>query len=102
MDGITCIRKIRELEAEGKLEGHQATVAVTANARPDHVKAALDAGMDGVTTKPYRMDDLVTQMNKTFSRAQRGVQKRARAHARHVSDGSEIVNMSESGHDISP
>ncbi|RDI88308.1 hypothetical protein Vi05172_g2034 [Venturia inaequalis] len=71
MDGITCIRKIRDLEAEGKLEGHQATVAVTANARPDHVKAAIDAGMDGVTTKPYRMDDLVAQMNKTFSRAQR-------------------------------
>lgn len=71
MDGITCIRKIRALEAAGALEGHIATVAVTANARPDHVNAALGAGMDGVTTKPYRMEDLIAQMEKTFLNAQR-------------------------------
>ncbi|QDS77374.1 hypothetical protein FKW77_005719 [Venturia effusa] len=96
MDGITCIRKIRELEAEGKLEGHQATIAVTANARPDHVKAALDAGMDGVTTKPYRMDDLVTQINKTFSQAQRRTGK-AVVDDRRFSDDSTTANASKAG-----
>lgn len=93
MDGMTCIRKIRELEAEGKLEGHQATIAVTANARPDHVKAAIEAGMDGVTTKPYRMDDLVLQMNKTFSEAQRG----RRVNDEDASDGSITANASNEG-----
>jgi CheY-like chemotaxis protein len=71
MDGITCIRKIRALEDEAALEGHITAIAVTANARPDHVTAALEAGMDGVTTKPYRVDDLVAQINKTFSKARR-------------------------------
>lgn len=72
MDGITCIRKIRQLESEGMLAGHVVTVAVTANARPDHVTAALEAGMDSLTTKPYRMDDLVAQIDKTFAKARRG------------------------------
>lgn len=33
MDGLTCTRKIRELEREGKLTGHVPIIAVTANAR---------------------------------------------------------------------
>lgn len=86
MDGITCIRQIRQLEVEGKLEGHVTTIAVTANARPDHVKAALEAGMDGVTTKPYRMDDLTAQIDETFTRARR----RARG-------GSVVVNENGNG-----
>lgn len=93
MDGMTCIRKIRELEAEGKLEGHHATIAVTANARPDHVKAALAGGMDGVTTKPYRMDDLVMQMNKNFSIARRS----RRVKNKVASDESVNANASDWG-----
>ncbi|TID18815.1 putative histidine kinase M2QJp [Venturia nashicola] len=91
MDGVTCIRKIRALEAEGKIEGHQVTIAVTANARPDHVNAAIEAGMDGVTTKPYRMDDLVAQMDKTFLRTHR---------TRRVNDedgGDESISANASG-----
>ena len=45
MDGLTCTRRIRELEAEGKLTGHVPIIAVTANARPEQVQTALDAGM---------------------------------------------------------
>ena len=45
MDGLTCTRKIRELEAEGKLTGHVPIIAVTANARAEQVQTALDAGM---------------------------------------------------------
>jgi len=65
-DGITCIRQIRLLEAEGLLGGHVAVVAVTANARIEHVQAALAAGMDAVTTKPYRLEDLVEKMESAF------------------------------------
>lgn len=45
MDGLTCTRKIREFEAEGKLTGHVPIIAVTANARAEQVQTALDAGM---------------------------------------------------------
>ena len=33
MDGITCVKRIRELEKEGAVEGHVPIIAVTANAR---------------------------------------------------------------------
>jgi CheY-like chemotaxis protein len=66
MDGIACIGHIRALEAEGTLRGRVIVVAVTANARMEHVRTALEAGMDAVTTKPYRMDDLVAQMEKAY------------------------------------
>ena len=33
MDGLTCVKKIRELEALGKIKGHVPVIAVTANAR---------------------------------------------------------------------
>lgn len=45
MDGLTCTRKIRELEAQGKLSGHIPIIAVTANARSEQIQTALNAGM---------------------------------------------------------
>jgi signal transduction histidine kinase len=45
MDGLTCTRRIREFEAQGKLTGHVPIIAVTANARPEQVQTAMDAGM---------------------------------------------------------
>jgi len=45
MDGLTCTRKIRELEAEGKLTGHVPIIGVTANARAEQIQTALEAGM---------------------------------------------------------
>ncbi|RMY18349.1 hypothetical protein D0867_05390 [Hortaea werneckii] len=45
MDGLTCTKKIRELEQEGKLTGHVPIIAVTANARAEQVQTALNAGM---------------------------------------------------------
>lgn len=49
MDGLTCTRKIRELEKEGKLTGHVPIIAVTANARAEQVETALAAGMVSFT-----------------------------------------------------
>lgn len=50
MDGLTCTRKIRELEAQGKLTGHVPIIAVTANARSEQIQTALNAGMVSDTT----------------------------------------------------
>jgi len=68
MDGLTCTRKIRELEAEGKLTGHVPIIAVTANARPEQVQTALDAGMDDVVSKPFRIPDLVPKIEELMAR----------------------------------
>jgi CheY-like chemotaxis protein len=43
-------------------------VAVTANARSIHVEKAMEAGMDNVTTKPYRTDELVRQIEQFINR----------------------------------
>jgi CheY-like chemotaxis protein len=82
MDGTTAVRRIRELEAEGQIQRHVPVIAVTANARDDQIKAALEAGMvsahsrkqplgiqakvvqDNVITKPYRIADLLLQIHE--------------------------------------
>jgi CheY-like chemotaxis protein len=45
MDGLTCVRKIREMEAEGLLQSHIPIIAVTANARGEQIVAAKNSGM---------------------------------------------------------
>ncbi len=45
MDGLTCVRKIREFERLGSISGHIPVIAVTANARAQQMKIAADAGM---------------------------------------------------------
>lgn len=64
MDGLTAIRRIRDMERQGYLAGHVPVIAVTANARDQQVKEAMDSGMDGVVTKPFRIPDLLAQMDE--------------------------------------
>ncbi|KAI9872808.1 MAG: hypothetical protein M1830_001172, partial [Pleopsidium flavum] len=62
MDGLTCARKIRELEKSGELVRHVPIIAVTANARLEQIDTALEAGMDDVVSKPFRIPDLVPKI----------------------------------------
>ncbi|SMR58271.1 unnamed protein product [Zymoseptoria tritici ST99CH_1E4] len=62
MDGLTCIRHIRERQANGRLVGHVPVIAVTANARSEQIHFAIEAGMDQVVTKPFRIPELVPRM----------------------------------------
>lgn len=55
MDGLTCVRKIREMEAEGLIHGRLPIIAVTANARGEQIAHAKDSGMDDVMPKPFRI-----------------------------------------------
>ena len=64
MDGLTCTRRIRELEREGKIRVHVPIIAVTANARQEQIKTAIDAGMDDVVSKPFRIPDLVPKIEE--------------------------------------
>lgn len=45
MDGITCVKRIRQLEHEGRIVDHVPIIAVTANAREDQIARSLGAGM---------------------------------------------------------
>lgn len=45
MNGITCVKKMREFEESGLISGHIPTIAVTANARQEQLDMALRAGM---------------------------------------------------------
>lgn len=69
MDGITCVQRIRAFEAARPSRSRLPTIAVTANARAEHETAALAAGMDAITTKPYKIEDLVAQIEKACGSA---------------------------------
>lgn len=45
MDGLTCARRIRELQREGCVVRHVPIIAVSANARIEQIDSALEAGM---------------------------------------------------------
>ncbi|KAK1833141.1 putative signal transduction histidine-protein kinase [Podospora conica] len=63
-DGLTCTRKIRELEGRGKIRGGRLPIiAVSANARLEQIVEAKEAGCDDVLVKPYRMPELLEKMS---------------------------------------
>lgn len=87
MDGLTCVRKIRELEREGELVERTKVIAITANARIEQVNTAMEAGMvsrfslsllffhfsfvltlsclkDDVVSKPFRVAELIASIER--------------------------------------
>ncbi|KAH0046441.1 putative histidine kinase HHK19p, partial [Aureobasidium melanogenum] len=60
MDGLTCSRRIRELQASGDIVRHIPIIAVSANARTEQTKQAYDAGVDGFIVKPFRIPELTS------------------------------------------
>jgi CheY-like chemotaxis protein len=64
MDGLTCVREIRKLQAQGVIHGHVPVIAVTANVRSEQVRIALDAGMDDLISKPFRIPELKACIQK--------------------------------------
>lgn len=68
MDGITAIGRIREMEGSGVLKGHVPVIAVTANVRDEQTKAAIDAGMDDVVSKPFRIPELLAKIRSVLAR----------------------------------
>ena len=48
MDGLTCARAIRDMQAEGSVRNHVPIIGITANARMEQVSSCIEAGMDEV------------------------------------------------------
>lgn len=67
MDGVTCARKIRELERDGVITKHIPIIAVTAYARPEQIANAKAAGIDDVISKPFRIPELLPRIDELVS-----------------------------------
>lgn len=72
MDGLTCARKIREMQASGEISSHVPIIAITANARKEQITGALEAGMDDVVTKPFLLKDLIPRMESLVAKWSQG------------------------------
>ncbi|KAI9705907.1 MAG: hypothetical protein M1836_005313 [Candelina mexicana] len=68
MDGLTCTRKIREYEQSGQIIRHVPVIAVTANARSEQIATAIEAGMDDVVSKPFRISELMPKIEELVSK----------------------------------
>ncbi|MCJ1378854.1 hypothetical protein MMC17_001953 [Xylographa soralifera] len=68
MDGLTCAKKIRELQRKGDIVRHVPIIAVTANARVEQISTALESGMDDVVSKPFRIPDLIPKIEELIAR----------------------------------
>lgn len=63
MGGLECVTNIRELQRTGQIRSHLPIIAVSANARPEQVKQAMDTGMDDAISKPFRIPELVPKID---------------------------------------
>ncbi|KAF2714322.1 hypothetical protein K504DRAFT_394618, partial [Pleomassaria siparia CBS 279.74] len=66
MDGLSCVRHIRQLQDAGVVQGHVPVIAVTANVRSEQVQMATRAGMDDVVSKPFRIPELCACIQRTL------------------------------------
>jgi len=57
-DGLTATKRVREIEAQQGI-AQRPIIGITANARPEQISKAIEAGMDRVVTKPFRVPDLL-------------------------------------------
>jgi CheY-like chemotaxis protein len=72
MDGLTCVGRIREMEATGTLAGHVPVIAVTANVRAEQINVALECGMDDVLKKPFRVPELLAKIDQVLKTLEDG------------------------------
>lgn len=70
MDGMTCARKIRQLERAGTINRHIPIIAVTAYARPEQIENAKAAGVDDVISKPFRIPELIPKIEELVAKYQ--------------------------------
>jgi len=68
MDGLTCVRHIRQRQKTGDFISNLPVIGVTANARPEQIQKALEAGMDMVVSKPVRIPVLVKQIDEMLQK----------------------------------
>ncbi|KAL9110587.1 MAG: hypothetical protein Q9227_004945 [Pyrenula ochraceoflavens] len=73
MDGLTCVRRIRQMEEIGRMKGHVPIIAVTANVREEQIVTAKKSGMDDVVSKPFRIPELLEKVKGLMAAQDREV-----------------------------
>ncbi|KAF1849517.1 putative histidine kinase HHK16p [Cucurbitaria berberidis CBS 394.84] len=68
MDGLTCCKRIRDMERDGALIDHVPIIAVTANVRGEQIASAKESGMDDVVSKPFRIPELLAKIRGLLER----------------------------------
>jgi PAS domain S-box-containing protein len=63
MDGLTCTKRIRAVEEEGRME-RLPIIGITANARNEQIQRALAAGIDDVISKPFLVPQLMEKVRR--------------------------------------
>lgn len=69
MDGLMATRRIRQFEREGKFTKHLNIIAITANARKEHIHQTPQAGAHAVQPKPFRVKDLLEKIEEVIKKA---------------------------------
>ncbi|KAH7412209.1 putative histidine kinase HHK11p [Phaeosphaeria sp. MPI-PUGE-AT-0046c] len=64
MNGLEAVKHIRQMEADGILIGRVPVIGVTANVRQQQIDTAIEAGMDDVVGKPFRVAELLVKMRR--------------------------------------
>lgn len=62
LDGVSCTRRIRTDEHDKQIKQPMVIIGITANARPEQLMEAREAGMDAVLSKPFLLADLMAQI----------------------------------------
>ncbi|KAF1953152.1 two component histidine kinase 1 [Byssothecium circinans] len=70
-DGNTATQEIRKLQAEGKAGGSP-ILGVSANVREAQTSSMMEAGMDAVISKPFKVDSLVEKIRGLIPKAGEG------------------------------
>ncbi|KAF2830357.1 hypothetical protein CC86DRAFT_343007 [Ophiobolus disseminans] len=65
-DGLKATRRIREIEVQQD-QACNIIIGVTANAREEQIAMALEAGMDTVVSKPFRVAELMKRIRELVS-----------------------------------
>ena len=64
LDGVSCTRRMRSEERKGNAQKPMVVIGITANARPEQLLEARDAGMDDVLSKPFLLEDLMAKIDE--------------------------------------
>lgn len=67
MDGLTCTRRIRQLEQERRLRYRTKIIAITANARQEQIDTVKQAGADDVLPKPFRVIECLNKIREMLA-----------------------------------
>ena len=71
MDGNAASKGIRRLEEEGR-KPRVPILGVSANVRSEQIDDMLASGMDGVITKPYKIEEMVCRIRGLLEKSEEG------------------------------